>query len=111
MKLYQVLFITIIAVILVLLILAILFSVLKKRKNKSNTSKLIENVILALGGKDNIIEINSKGSRVSVKLNDPSKFDENLFKEIGITSIIYMSNKITFVAGSLANDIYLSLRK
>lgn len=97
-----------IACIVAVLVIAsvILFITLSKKKQAKKNSSLLTSIIKALGDKENIIEMVVKGSRVSVKLNDNSKLNQEELKNLGITSLIFMSNKITFVAGSIAQDIY-----
>lgn len=86
----------------IIIFLSVFFSQHKKNKNEKEN---INKIFLLLGGKDNILSLSAKGSRLSFSLKDKSKFDESGIKNLGITSIIYMSNKITIVIGSLSQDI------
>ena len=95
----------------VIILLAILLIVLMSRRNKGpkiqKQNIKIDSSIwqVALGGKDNILEINATGSRLSLKLNDPSQIDEGKLKELGVTNILKMSNKITLVVEDQAEAI------
>lgn len=68
-----------------------------------------EQALLALGGKDNIVEHSLNGSRIVLVLNDYSLVNESLLKEMGVDSIVKMSNKITLVIRGDASKFYKSL--
>lgn len=96
--------------VIVLVIALIIFSIfifnkisLKKKKKleESQATKIIE----FLGGKENISSLSAKGSRLSISLIDQSKLKEEELKKLGVSSIIYMSNKIILVVGSISLDI------
>ena len=85
----------------VLILIAILLIVLlsKKKKKISKQDAIIDanEWLNALGGKENIIEKSATGSRLVLKLDDVNKIDEAKLKELGVTNILKMSNKITLV--------------
>ena len=59
----------------------------------------------ALGGKENIKEIEYKGSRLIVKLNDNSLVSKDELHTLGATSVITSEEKITIVLKNNAEDI------
>ncbi len=91
-------------ILLVLLILSIItyVKVCKKEKASKEGNLAITN---CFGEKDNIISCEAKGSRLILVLKDYSKVDELKLKELGITSIIKQTNKITLIAGSSSKEL------
>lgn len=61
----------------------------------------------ALGGKENIKEISLKGSRLSVTLNNDELMDREKLKEVGVTSIIKMSDHYVLVVSEIKEDLKL----
>lgn len=55
------------------------------------------------GGNENILQISSKGSRVTVTVKDPSAVEK---KEIDKTldSVMYMGNKVVFIIGEKSEE-------
>ena len=98
-----------------LIVLAIvLIIIFSKKKKKVKIDK--QNVVIdtnewleALGGKDNILEKSATGSRLVVKLSEPSKMNEEKLKELGVSNILKMSNKITLVFEDQAEKILSQL--
>ena len=95
----------------VAIVLILVLSKNKKSKKISKQDVIIDTNewLLALGGKDNILEKNATGSRLVVKLNDPSKLNEEKLKELGVSNILKMSNKITLVFEDQAEKILSQL--
>lgn len=95
----------------VAIVLIIVLSKNKKGKKLSKQDVIIDTNewLLALGGRDNILEKNATGSRLVVKLNDPSKLNEEKLKELGVSNILKMSNKITLVFEDQAEKILSQL--
>jgi phosphotransferase system IIB component len=71
------------------------------QSDKEKYDRYIEN----FGGRENIISATAVGSRLSLVLKDYDIVNLEELNKLGITSSIKMSNKITFVIGSLASDI------
>ncbi len=90
---------------LVIIILGFIINYLHKKKKNQNNINLINEIFISLGGKENIEELTSKGSRLYFKLKDNTLFNEEKIKNLGVTSIIKMSSKTTIVIGSIAQDI------
>ena len=75
---------------------------LKKRKTATIDNSLwIEN----LGGKENIESVNQVGSRINLVLKDKEIINKDNLKELGVKSVLVMSNKVTLVVDADAEDI------
>lgn len=93
--------------VIIIIVLAIYLVKQNKKKKKQNAEKKIDSEIKEVtsslkdkfGGKDNILEISSKGSRVTVVLKDISLINKD---EINKTfdNVMFMSNKVVFLIGS-----------
>ena len=90
--------------VIIALILLIVACVSKKVKSKKS-DEICMNILMYLGGKDNITFIEAKGSRLVVSLADRTLLNEENLKSLGVTSIIKTSNKITLVMGNLALEV------
>ena len=99
-----VLFICIVAIIICLISIPIILLV-KRSKSHKPQAEVHDEIITYLGGLDNIKSVVARGSRLSLSLVDYEKIDEAKLKEIGVTSSIKMSDKITFVIGEQASQI------
>ena len=51
----------------------------------------------ALGGKDNILDIQATGSRLVAKIKNKESVNRDKLTELGVSSIVLMSDKITLV--------------
>lgn len=99
---------------LVLVSICLVISVLffskksKLKKVEAESKEVINNlytlVIELCGGKENIIDVNSVGSRVSISVDDSAKVNKEGFKENDVKDVIFMSNKIVILIGSDAAD-------
>ncbi len=70
----------------------------KKKKSKKAPSKNEPSEwFAALGGKENVLELNATGSRLSVKLINKDLMDRDLLTKLGVSNIVMMSDKITLV--------------
>ena len=90
--------------------------ILRSKSNKTSKAKVSDSEwIDALGGQNNILEASAIGSRLSVKLNDKEIINRDKLKELGVSSILVMSNKVTLViekqAEKVARAINHSLNK
>lgn len=59
----------------------------------------------ALGGKDNINNVSAIGSRINLSLKDKEKIDREKLTNLGVNSVLVMSNKVTLVIANNAVDI------
>ena len=88
--------------VVVAIILTIVVIFLIKNRKRTSTKKAISKAaptewIDALGGKDNILEVSSTGSRLSFKLKDRDLINRQALTNLGVTSVVLMSDKITLV--------------
>ena len=61
--------------------------------------------LTALGGKDNINNVSAIGSRINLSLKDKEKIDREKLTNLGVNSVLVMSNKVTLVIANNAIDI------
>ena len=102
------------ALVLVAIIGVVIFLILfLNRKNKKAPVKIAEKSLWveALGGNDNIVSSEAFGSRLVVVLNDKTKMNKESLKELGVTSFIEMSNKITLLLEDKAELVKQELDK
>lgn len=88
-------------VVLVALVILIIFLVRRNKKPQFADSDWFE----ALGGKENIKEAMAVGSRLSLYLNDKEAINRDRLKELGVSSILVMSNKVTLVIEGQAEKV------
>ena len=101
-------------VVILIAISIVLIVILSRRNkgskvNKQNVQIDTNEWLEALGGRDNIMEKSATGSRLVLKLNNPELIDENRLKELGVSNIMKMSNKITLVFEDQAEAILSQL--
>ena len=77
------------------------FLVFKKKGSKDNGGVWL----LALGNKENVKEVSAIGSRLTFNLVDKEKIDREKLKELGVSSVLVMSNKVTLVIEGKAEKI------
>lgn len=102
--------IAVVAAIVVLVAVFIVCKVIKNKRIKESERKADQkmeesasHLSLLFGGKENIKEISSRGSRVSLQVIDMDRIDkENITKELD--SVMFMGNKIVFVIGSKSEE-------
>lgn len=90
-------------VILIGIVLILYFLFFKKKQNKVKTDN--NSWFIALGNKENVTEIRGIGSRLTIKLIDKEKIDREKLKELGVTSVLVMSDKVTLVVEGQAEKI------
>ena len=76
---------------------------LKERNSHSSE------MLLALGGEENVESHSLTGSRIVVVLKNYDLLDEQKLNALGIDSIIRMSNKITLVVKDDSSSLYKDL--
>ena len=87
----------VVAVILILIIVLLIRNKKPKKPKKIVSTASANEWVEALGGEDNILEVSSAGSRLSIKIKDPELVNRETLTKLGVTSIVLMSNKITLV--------------
>ena len=70
----------------------------KKNKDK-NINSTYDEIILNVGGKENIVEMTARGSRLNIVLKDNSLLNIDALKNIGVEGVIVMTSKVTLVIG------------
>lgn len=84
----------------------------KKKKINQEALEYYQKIIVAVGGIDNIIDVNAQTSRLSLVLKDYNKVNKDLLEGVGI---VRSNQKITLVIGSMAkeyaNKIQLTMKQ
>lgn len=88
-------------ILMIATVVAIIIFLKKKKAVKVDNSLWIDN----LGGKDNIESVNQVGSRINLVLKDKEMINKDNLKELGVKSVLVMSNKVTLVIENNAEDI------
>ena len=83
----------IIAVILIIISLVIVK--LSKRDFKAEANKLIT----YLGGKDNILNVESNMSRLNIKVKDTSIVNKDAIEKLGAKGIVEIDNELKIIMG------------
>lgn len=89
------------------IVVVIVFNKVRKPKARVNNDEWL----IALGGKENIKEVNATGSRLALTLNDKDNIDREKLKTLGVSSVLVMSNKVTLVIEGKAEQIAESLKQ
>lgn len=89
----------IITAIVVVIVISIVFVIFKKKK-KIKKIEEFPGLMDAFGGKENIIGITQKGSRVSVEVDNKSVVNKDKIKEQGVDTIVVSNKKVTMVVGN-----------
>ncbi len=72
---------------------------LKNAPTMENTSERAQTIITALGGADNLTNVDCCATRLRISVNDPSKVDEALLKETGAKGVIMKGKGVQVVYG------------
>ena len=86
-----------VAAVIGITIFLIIFLNKRRKANKVTDNTSNDDWLIALGGKENISESSANGSRLTVKLVDQNKIDKDKLKELGVSNIVTMSDKIILV--------------
>lgn len=90
----------------IVLALLLIFLSNKKKSVKNDTISVdAYAIVTALGGKGNIVQVNAKGSRLSLTLKEKSLLNKEGLKQSGVTTIIEMSDKFVLVVPSSAEEL------
>lgn len=100
MRVYHVL---IIVAFLILIALSIFFVLRHKKRDK--VIEEFPQLLIALGGKENIREISFKGSRVSVLVENKKDVNKEGIKNEGVETIVISNNKVTMVVGNKNSEV------
>lgn len=106
---YNAFWIALAVVILIILVALIIILANRKKISQKGKQTIVEQDsqvwLNALGGQDNIIDAVAKGSRLTVKLVDYSLIDNDKLKQLGVNSIVKMSDKYILVVEKQAEVI------
>ena len=101
-----------VAGVVLITVLVFVFLALKRRKAAPKVEEVkVDSSLIkaALGGEDNIVSHSINGSRIVIELKDYSLVNEKSLNELGVASIIKMSNKITLVVKCNSEAFYKNL--
>ena len=107
------LWITLIVVGALILIGIIVIVVVKARRHKKPVRPVRviskSDYMEALGGEDNVISHQRKGSRIELKLKDYEALNKEKLKEAGVDGFIQMSDRLTLVIRGDAEEVEKTL--
>ena len=90
-----------VAVVVAILLTLVIIYLIKNRKpikpKKIISTASADEWVSALGGVDNIMDVSSAGSRLSIKIKNRDLLNRDALTELGVTSIVLMSDKVTLV--------------
>ncbi len=76
-------------------------------KKKLNYSKVAENIIANVGGKENISSVRHCITRVRFRLKDEGKADDSIVKDLeGVISVVHGGGEYMVVIGDAVADVY-----
>lgn len=87
----------VVAIILTIVIIFLIKNRKKAKPKKEISSASPDEWVDALGGSDNIVEVSSAGSRLSIKIKNRDLINRDALTNLGVTSIVLMSDKVTLV--------------
>ena len=90
-------------IIIIAIMLIIAFAIVKANKKdfKINSNKLV----MALGGRDNILEYEYHQSRFIVNLKDVSKVNKEAIQKLGAQGIVEIENQLKIILGENARNL------
>lgn len=97
------------AVFLAFLLYFLISYLISKSRGKKKKAFSKEGCAIALGGMDNVLSHELKGSRIIVALKDYSLIQKEKLKEIGVAGFIQKSDSLTLVIKDDAKEAYSSL--
>lgn len=99
-------------IVLIVILVLTFIALSKRRKVQEVEAKPVVNesaIFDSLGGKDNIVSHSLNGSRIVLELKDYSLVNEKALNDLGVDSVIKMSNKITLVVKGDSKSFYNKL--
>ncbi len=94
-------------VLIITLAILVIFLSGKKAKKTEDYGPLL----LALGGLDNAVSAEARGSRVTIHLADETKMNLELFPKEIVSNYIKMTGKVILVVGTHSEKIAQSINK
>ena len=99
----------VVALILVVALAILLPYFLKKVKGKKGKIASKGEYLSALGGEENVLSKELKGSRIVLRLADYSKVDRQKLLEVGVDGFIEMEDKLTLVLKGDSEKVYKAI--
>lgn len=99
----------VVALILVVALAILLPYFLKKGKGKKGKIASKGEYLSALGGEENVLSKELKGSRIVLRLADYSKVDRQKLLEVGVDGFIEMEDKLTLVLKGDSEKVYKAI--
>lgn len=99
----------VVALILVVALAILLPYFLKKGKGKKGKIASKGEYLSALGGEENVLSKELKGSRIVLRLADYSKVDKQKLLEAGVDGFIEMEDKLTLVLKGDSEKVYKAI--
>ena len=84
---------------LIIFAILILISIIVIRINKKDFTIKINKLIEYLGGKNNIINVESNMSRLNVKVKDTSTVNKDGIEKLGAKGIVEIDNELKIIIG------------
>ena len=89
-----------------------LYFLLRQRKKKEKNKEVkVSELAALLGGNENILSHELKGSRIILSLKDYSLLEEANLRALGVTGFIRKTDQITLVVKEKAKEVYEKLFK
>lgn len=88
-------------ILLVLIVGFVVFKLTRKPQIIIDENELV----LALGGKENIVDVQFNISRLKVELNDTSRADKEQIQKLGGQGVVEVGNTITIILSDDANRL------
>lgn len=105
----------VIAIIVLIILWFIITKVLKNKTTSLNTAKSIpvevDGIVRALGGNNNIEEVNATNSKITFKLLDDKLVDVDSLKELGASGVVISGSKVSVILGTKSKDIAEAINK
>lgn len=99
----------VVALILVVALAILLPYFLRKGKGKKGKIASKGEYLSALGGEENVLSKELKGSRIVLRLADYSKVDKQKLLEVGVDGFIEMEDKLTLVLKGDSEKVYKAI--
>lgn len=99
----------VVALILIAALAILLPYFLKKGKGKKGKIASKGEYLSALGGEENVLSKELKGSRIVLRLADYSKVDRQKLLEVGVDGFIEMEDKLTLVLKGDSEKVYKAI--
>ena len=68
-----------------------------------------EDILAALGGDENVVELEPCITRLRVEVNDPDRVDEDQLREHGAFGVVRSGRVVQVVVGPEADDLAVSI--